>query len=177
MRAPLRLTGALLAAAVITGCAAPSQPGAMIAAPAGEIHHSRESVSVQVSGGKETSSVRTSQISDKDFAQALRESIEKAGLFAQTAEAPRGTYRLEAYIGELTQPFIGFDMTVTMEVTYTLTDTRSQQVVLKKPISATHTATTGDSVIGVKRLQLANEAAARKNIEQAITEMSKLELD
>jgi len=98
-------------------------------------------------------------------------------LFAQTAEAPRGTYRLEAYIGELTQPFIGFDMTVTMEVTYTLTDTRSQQVVLKKPISATHTATTGDSVIGVKRLQLANEAAARKNIEQAITEMSKLELD
>jgi len=176
VRAHLRLIGALAAAAVITGCAAPSQPGAMIAAPAG-VHHSRESVSVQVSGGKETSSVRTSQISDKDFAQALRESIEKAGLFAQTAEAPRGTYRLEAYIGELTQPFIGFDMTVTMEVTYTLTDTRSQQVVLKKPISATHTATTGDSVIGVKRLQLANEAAARKNIEQAITEMSKLELD
>jgi len=176
VRAHLRLIGALAAAAVITGCAAPSQPGAMIAAPAG-VHHSRESVSVQVSGGKETSSVRTSQISDKDFAQALRESIEKAGLFVQTAEAPRGTYRLEAYIGELTQPFIGFDMTVTMEVTYTLTDTRSQQVVLKKPISATHTATTGDSVIGVKRLQLANEAAARKNIEQAITEMSKLELD
>jgi hypothetical protein len=134
-------------------------------------------VSVQVSGGKETSSVRSSQISDKDFTQALRESIEKAGLFAQAVEASGGTYRLEAYIGELTQPFIGFDMSVTMEVTYTLTDTRSQQIVLKKPISVTHTATTRDSMIGVKRLQLANEAAARKNIEQAITEMSKLKLD
>jgi hypothetical protein len=32
-------------------------------------------------------------------------------------------------------------------------------------------------LIGVKRLQLANEAAARKNIEQAITEMSNLRLD
>ena len=177
MRMFLKLIGAALTAAVITECAAPSQPGAMIAAPAGEVHHSRESVSVQVTGGKETSSVRTSQISDQDFAQALRESIDRSGLFAQAMDASGGTYRLEAYIGELTQPFFGFDMTVTMEVSYRLTDTRSQRTIWNKPISITHTATTRDSLIGVKRLQLANEAAARKNIEQAITEMSNLRLD
>jgi len=149
----------------------------MIAVPTGEVHHSSQTVSVFVSGGKETSSVYASQISDKDFAQALRDSIEKSGLFAKAMDTTGGTYRLDAFIGELAQPVLGFDMTVTMEVGYTLSDVRAQKPVWKKSIRSTYTATTKDSIIGATRLQMANEGAARQNIEQAISEMSKLNLD
>jgi hypothetical protein len=149
----------------------------MVAAPEGEVHHSKETVSVVVTGGSQTSSTGLSQISDKDFAQALRESIEKSGLFAKALEGQGGTYRLQAYIGELAQPFVGFDMTVTMEVGYTLMEARSEKVVWKKAIRSTYTATTKDAIVAATRVQRANEGAARKNIEQALSEISKLNLE
>jgi hypothetical protein len=149
----------------------------MIGVPAGAVHHSKETVSVVVTGGKETSSTAASQISSKDFAEALRDSIEKSGLFSKAMDTPGGTYKLGAYIGELAQPVLGFDMTVTMEVGYTLTDTRSGKAVWKKSIRSTYTATTKDAFVGATRLQMANEGAARKNIEEAITEISKLDLE
>ncbi|MEO8627527.1 MAG: hypothetical protein ABI612_05415 [Betaproteobacteria bacterium] len=166
----------LALAALLTACAAPSQPGAMIAAPAGALHESSETISVAVAGGKPTSSMRGSQIADEDFAKALRESIEKSGLFAKVSNDPDAHYRLDAFIGQLSQPFAGFDMTVTMEVSYTLTDAQLHQRIWQKNVLTSHTATVGDAFAGVKRLQLANEGAARKNIEQALQEMSQLGL-
>jgi hypothetical protein len=177
MRYVSALLGASALFALISGCATPSQPKAMVAVPQGEVHHSTETVAIAVTGGKETSSIATSQISDKDFTQALRESIEKSGLFAKAMDTGSGAYRLDAYIGALAQPFIGFDLTVTMEVGYTLTNTQSQKAVWKKSIRSTYTATTKDSLLAVTRLEMANEGAARQNIQQAIAEMSKLNLE
>ena len=161
----------------VSGCAVSSQPKAMVAVPTEEVHHSKETVSVVVTGGKETSSTGGSQISSKDFAEALRDSIERSGLFSKAMDTEGGTYKLGAYIGELAQPVLGFDMTVTLEVGYTLTDTRPQRAVWMKSIRSTYTATTKDSIIGMTRLQMANEGAARKNIEEAIAAISKLDLE
>ena len=149
----------------------------MVAAPASDLHKSREDVSIAVVGGKKTSSVRASQIADEDFAQALRDSIEKSGVFSKVSNGPDAHYRLDAFIGQLSQPFAGFDMTVTMEVSYILNDARAQQRIWQKNIVTTHTATVGDAFVGARRLQLANEGAARKNIEEALQEMSKLALE
>ena len=154
-----------------------SQPKAMIAVPTQGVHHSKETISVTVTGGQDTSSAGASQISSKDFAQALRDSIEKSGLFSKAMDAEGGTYKLDAYIGELAQPILGFDMTVTLEVGYTLTDTRSQRPIWKKSIRSTYTATTKDAFVGVTRLQMANEGAARKNIADAIAAISELGLE
>jgi hypothetical protein len=177
----MKSIGVLLVAFVliisVSGCAAPSQSKAMVAVPSGEVHHNNETVSVTVTGGRETSGTGASQISDKDFARALRESIEKSGLFAKAIDTDGGRYRLDAYIGELAQPVIGFDMTASLEVAYTLTQAGSQKVVWKKSIRSIYTATTKDSAIGATRLELANEGAARKNIEQVITELSNLNLE
>ena len=177
MRRASVLLGTVALVLLVSACSAPSQPKAMIAVPEGELHHSRETVSVVVSGGKATSSTGPSQISDQDFAQALRESIERSHLFAKAMDAPGGTYRLAAYIGQLSQPVLGFDMTVTMEVGYVLTDTRSNQAVWKKSLKSTYTATTKDAFVAATRLQMANEGAARLNIQQAVAEMSKLDLE
>ncbi len=173
MRSAFTWIGAAALAALVAGCATPSKHEAMLATPAGEVHKSRESVSVQVAGGKETSAAGTSQISDAAFAAALRESIQKSGLFAKVVEGSDSRYRLEAFIGQLSQPLFGFDMTVTMEVSYTLTEPSAQKKVWQQSVSSVHTATMGDAFAGVTRLRLANEGAARRNIEQAIEAMSK----
>lgn len=165
----------LQVAALVCGCATPSKPEAMVVTPAQAVHKSPESVSVSVSGGKETSSTSTSQISDAAFAQALRESIQKSGLFAAVKEG--GTYRLDAYIGKVAQPMLGFDLKVDMEVGYTLVDSRTGRAVLRKNIPSSYTATTGDAFVAVERLRLANEGAARANIDAFLREVSLLNLD
>jgi len=116
-----------------------------------------------------------SQISDEAFAQALRDSIEKSGLFAKVS--PSGArYKLTGFIGKVDQPLIGFSVTVKMEVNYTLVDTQSGTTVWTKDIASEYTAKTGEAFAGVKRLRLANEGAARENIQQAIAAMAALTL-
>jgi hypothetical protein len=62
-------------------------------------------------GGKATSSMGASQISDSDFAQALSDSIAKSGLFKEVLVSG-GRYKLDAFIGKVDQPMMGFSMTV-----------------------------------------------------------------
>jgi len=65
---------------------------------------------------------------------------------------------------------------VDMEVSYTLVDSVTGNAVWQQHIATSHTATGSDSIIAATRLRLANEAAARKNIEAAIAAMGKLGL-
>ena len=106
---------------------------------------------------------------------ALTDSITKSGLFAKVS--PSGArYKLAAFIGKVDQPMLGFSVTVRMEVSYSLTDTQSSKSVWSKSISSEYTARTSEAFAGVKRLRLANEGAARENIQQAIAAMAALTL-
>jgi hypothetical protein len=169
------VTSVLVAASVLSGCATASKPDAMVAKPVAVTHASSSDVSVTVAGGQDTSKMGASQISDDAFAQALRDSITQSGLFKAVA-ATGGRYKLSAFIGKVDQPMMGFSMTVKMEVSYTLVDTTSGKAVWSKNIASEHTAKASEAFAGVTRLRLANEGAARDNIEQALTEMSTLQL-
>lgn len=139
-------------------------------------HKSVGSVSLVVLGGKPTSSMGMSQISNDDFALALKGSIEKSGIFSRVASEPDSHYRLQAYIGKLDQPVFAMASTVTMEVGYTLTDLRSKETMWKKSIASTYTAELKEAYIGVTRLRLANEGAARENVRLVLEEISALSL-
>ena len=165
----------IVAAAVLGGCATAAKSDAMVAEPVAITHTSSSDVSVIVSGGKETSGMGASQISDDGFGQALRDSITKSGLFKAVA-ASGGRYKLTAFIGKVDQPMMGLSMTVKMEVSYTLTDTQSGKTVWSKNVASEHTAKMGDAFAGVARLRMANEGAAKANIQQAITEISAMQL-
>jgi hypothetical protein len=169
------MAGLLVFAALIGGCASGSKPDAMVAQVVAPVHRIDGDVSIAVSGGKETSKMGASQISNDAFAQALRESIEKAGLFSSVA-ADGARYRLTGFIGKVDQPMFGFSFTVKMEVSYALKDTKSGSTVWTKDINSEYTATPGQAFAGVERLRLANEGAARENIRQALTEMAGLTL-
>jgi hypothetical protein len=68
-------------ASSLTGCATPAKSDAMVAEPVAIAHTSSSDVSVVVSGGKTTSSMGASQVSDDAFQQALSDSITKSGVF------------------------------------------------------------------------------------------------
>ena len=168
-------TSIIVVASLLTGCATASKPDAMVAEPVAIAHASSSDVSVVVSGGKETSKMGASQISDDGFAQALRDSITKSGLFKAVTDSG-GRYKLSAFIGKVDQPMMGFSMTVKMEVSYTLVDTKSGKTVWAKNIASEHTAKPSEAFAGVTRLRLANEGAAKDNIQQALTEISTIQL-
>jgi hypothetical protein len=159
------------------GCASAAKPEAMIAQIHLPIHKSPSNVVVSVIGGRETSALGKSEIADEDFSHALRQSIEQSGLFAQALKDGSAEYLLQAFIAQINQPFFGGSMTVSMEVNYSLTRTEPKQVVWQKAVYSTYTAQIGEAFVAATRLQLANEGAARKNIEQAIQEMSQLRLE
>jgi hypothetical protein len=170
---------ALTALAVLSGgCATASKPAAMaVAAPTGIVNTHAASVSLSVAGGKETSSAGASQISNADFAEAIRASIEASRVFAQVLGTDAADYRLDVMIVRLSQPMFGFDMKVDLEANWTLSRHRDGKVLWQKPIATTYTATTKDAFAGVTRLRLANEGAARANIEEALRQISRLTLD
>lgn len=158
------------------GCATATQPAAM-AAPALTVdHRSAGSVLVSVSGGSETTAMTASQISNADFAAAIRQSITESKLFATLADALPTDYRLDVMIVHVQQPMWGGSFTVTLECSWRLTHVPDTKVVWEKSVTSSGTANMGDSLVGVKRLRLATETAARNNITDALQQIGRLPL-
>jgi hypothetical protein len=160
----------LAAAAALSACAAASKPGAMVA-PVAEKNIIAEDSSLkevftvgEVTGGKETNPLWTSEVSNTDFAEALRQTLTAHAMLASTG----GTYRIDAEMQKLKQPFAGFNMTVTSTVRYKATDLATNAVVFDEVVEVPYTATTGDAFLGVKRLQLANEGSVKGNMTKFI---------
>jgi hypothetical protein len=172
----LSVVPAIAIAMALVGCASGSKPEAMVATTATPVHKSASAVTVSVAGGKDTSKMGASQISNDAFASAIKDSINKNQLFSKAVSEAGSPYTLAAFIGKVDQPTFGFSMTVTMEVNYTLTDVKSGKSVWTKDVSSTYTAKAGDAFAGTERLRLANEGAARENIRQMIEAVSALQL-
>lgn len=167
----------MIATLVVGGCASAAKPEAMLARINVPVHQSQSDVNVTVIGGKETSKMWVSQISDQDFAQALQDSIMQSGLFRRAMGNGVAAFELQAFIVGLNQPMFGASMTVSMEVNYSLARMNPKEVIWQKAVTSTYTAPFSEAFVGATRLRKANEGAARKNIEQAITEISQLRLD
>lgn len=124
---------------------------------------------MNVTGGKGTNPLWTSEIDNDAFLYALKQSLNSHGVLANTS----GRYNLNVKMKEVKQPFLGIDMTVTTFIDYQLTDTATNKIILNEIIEGQHTATMGDAFLGVERLRLANEGSAKENIKNFITKLSK----
>jgi hypothetical protein len=132
----------------------------------------RQEVSMgPVSGGSETSAAWTSEIGSEEFSGAVRTTLQEQGLLSDN-----GKFRLTVMLVRVDQPLAGLNMTVTTEVRYILRESASGEAVLDETVVASHTATVGDAFAGVKRLRLANEGSARKNIERLLEVLAGLEI-
>ena len=176
---PIRALLAFVIGAVallLGGCATASNSAAMIAPVTAKVTKHPEALSVNVTGGSETSAMWKSMVSDADFAEAIKASVTQSGLFAKIAVGDAADYQLEVQIVRLVQPNFGASFTVTIETSWFLKNRRAQKVIWQKSITTSYTASMGDAIIGATRLRLANEGAARSNIQDAINQMSALTL-
>src|SRR5215831_4716684 len=102
----------------LSACATPAKVDSMVGAPTVQLAATsplKQSIQVSnISGGKDTNPLWTSQVANTDFQQALEKSLGAQGILA-TGNAK---YRLDTALVELKQPLIGFDMTVTSTVRY-----------------------------------------------------------
>ncbi|HUR58055.1 MAG TPA: hypothetical protein VM029_10130 [Opitutaceae bacterium] len=170
------IAGLVGSALFLGGCATASQSAAMVAKPPTAVTKHPESLSVTVTGGSETSAMTASKISDADFAEAIKASVTQSGLFAKVAASDASDYHLDVQIVRLVQPMFGASFTVTMETSWFLRRRSDLNIVWQKGITSNFTATMGDAVVGVTRLRLANEGAARANIQDAITQLGAIAL-
>jgi hypothetical protein len=170
------LTGVVAGVLVLLadGCAA--RPERMQAGSFAVQNKQPFSISVQTEGGHQTNPLGSSDISNEAFAQAIQESISKSGVFRSVVASSNGDYLLEVGIIDVDKPAAGFDMTVTMTVNWKLTHVATKKIVFQNVTHKSHTATVGDAFAGTARLRLAEEGAARENIEEGLHRISLLEL-
>jgi hypothetical protein len=168
---------AIAATAFVTGCATPASSSNMTLREA-DVTQARArtpaglkgSIAIRdVTGGQETNPMWKSNVSSSAFEQALEDSLRSVGMLA--ADRQGGRYQLVAQLDKVDQPFMGFDMTVTSTVTYTLFERATGKTVVVKTISTPYTARMGDAFAGTERLRLANEGAMRSNIAGLIEEL------
>lgn len=125
----------------------------------------------KVSGGKKTNPLLASAIDNKAFSGAVKESLKTQGLYSKD-----GNYQLEIQILKVNKPVFGFNLKVTTHVRYILTNKVDSSVVLDETIIAFYTAGVSDAFVGIKRLRLANEGSAKKNIEGLLEKLSQMEM-
>lgn len=175
----IALSSAILSAILLSGCAQKSQVSNMI------IKEERlnikcnsklkENLAIEtVSGGEETNPLWTSQVANEDFRQALEKSLQIYGLYTSDKNSK---YIVSAYLQNLDQPLMGFDMTVIAQVRYQIVERRTNKIIFNQVISTPFTATVSDAFVGVERLRLANEGAIKTNIEELIKKICTLQID
>ncbi|MGQ3891668.1 hypothetical protein [Legionella sp. CNM-4043-24] len=125
----------------------------------------------EVRGGHCVNPLLVPEISDESFKAALEKSLQSASLFTAKPEA---RYTLSANIVRFERPLIGLDFKSTLLIHYKLNDSLTHNTIYSKTISSSHTATMNDAVVGVTRVKLANEGAARENIRLLIKDLYKL---
>ncbi len=135
-----------------------------------------QTVSVDVKGGQETETTGKPQISNATFQQALEESIAKSHTFSRAVKGTGADYVLSVVLFSVDQPTMGLDFTVKMEAGWTLKRADTGVTVWQEAIRSVYTATTSDAFAAVKRLRLATEGAARNNIAEGLSKISKLNL-
>jgi len=165
----------VLYAILLSGCVSNAKTGAMIAINIPRTSVTHDSVTVSVVGALQTTRLQT-DIPIEDFQTALVESLSKSSIFNSVSIDGIASNRLIVRLVFLEQPEEGFNMTASLRTEWTLVRNSDGKELWKWPIYSTYTATFGEAAIGVKRIRLAIQGAARTNIEQGLAQLAELKL-
>lgn len=161
----------ILAVTILTGCATPANYQAMIVRPTAAIPHNPKLKGaievVNVSGGKATNPLWTSQVDNIGFRKALEGSLDAYGYLASSSH--KAKYKLDATLSKLAQPMLGFNLDVDSVIVYNITGVRVDKQYLVK---ASGTAKVSDAFVAVERLKIANERSIKENIKNFLKKLS-----
>ncbi len=160
----------------LVGCASPANKDEITPKDLVLSQKINASVQVKTSGGSETGAMEGTNISDADLKAAIEQAISNTELFSKVVQVGDANYVLSVSITSLSKPVFGLTFKVNLETTWTLTNVATKKVELRKVVASSGTATFGDAAIAVGRIQMAVERAAKDNISQGLTDISKLTL-
>ena len=160
---------------VAPGCASAARAEEMIPTSFDVTSRHDKSVVVSGDGGKTTSGWGQSEIGNDEFVQAVVQALQRSAVFASVVQGQEADYRLHVVLGEVGAAKSDPEFTAQVTAAWTLTD-RAGGKVLDETIAAEGSATLGDAFVGIKRLQIMKERAARANIRLGIERLSKLSL-
>jgi len=172
-----RLLCVLCVVTLLSGCASPASKDGMVIDSIANVQQHNKTVLIKTQGGKETGAADTPNISNNSFSAAIEESVINSGIFTQVIHGDNSDYILNVAIINMSKPLFGASFTVSMEAAWSLSDSVTKKMHWRESITSSHTATMGDSMMGVKRLRLAVEGAARENIRLGLMAISKLDLN
>lgn len=163
--------------ALLGACASSADPKAMIVAPQTAAKPFPQALQHAMcvrtlSGGEETNPLWFSKVGDADFKAALSSSLDNAGLAASSG-CP---YPIDVNLLGLSQPFGGFDMTVTAHVNYKVYNPAKTPILLET-INSPYTATVSDAFVGAERMRKANEGSIRKSIQTFLDKLRNVDPD
>ncbi len=161
---------------LLSGCAMATVSKAMIPETAGVEKTHPYSVNVEVTGGRATEPTGTPQIANETFEEAITATLVKTKTFAKVRDKKAGNYELNVIIFNVQQPSSGGSASVTIETGWTLTNRLTGEIVWQKALRSTYTASSDSDVTFVGRLKKATEGAAKDNIKQGVTEITRLNL-
>jgi hypothetical protein len=162
------LPGLAALAALVLGCASPARPLGMKPDLAGRFAPEPiRSVNLTISGGQATSPVGRSKIASLDFGEALARALEESGLLYAVVDRT-GDYQIDVHIEELRQPYFAWTMGVDLVTSWSVRRRGEREPFWSDVIATKYEAPFPVELWGIKRLRLANEGAARSNIEAAI---------
>jgi hypothetical protein len=164
------------AVAVLAGCASPASRESMSVPVVSTAKKHPYSVSVEAKGGAETGAMDSSNIANADLEAAIESSITQSGLFKSIVQGKGGDYELTVTVTQLSKPIFGASFTVMLEAGWVLIKATDKSIVLRQVVKSQHTASMGDSLVGVTRLRLAVEGAAQSNIAQGMQAIAALNL-
>ncbi len=180
MRSGGRIGVVVLALAVcagaVGGCATGAVAEAMIPETVSVEKTHPYSVDVEVTGGRATEPTGTPQIANDAFDEAITQSLIKARTFAKVQDDESGNYELNVIIFKVQHPSSGDSASVTMETGWTLTNRLTGKIAWQKALRSTYTASADSDLTFTGRLKKATEGAAKDNIKQGVTEISRLDL-
>lgn len=125
-------------------------------------------------GGSSTLPFWTSEISNDNFTTAVKDSLLASKTFSALANNWDEDWGLEIEIIDVDQPMVGVDMTVATNIKYTLYFKGKKTYEIS--VHEKGKATMNDTFFAVKRLRLANEKSAKKNIEKFISDLEKAKI-
>ena len=117
----------------------------------------------EVKGGEETNPLWIPKVNNQNFKEAIARSLQQATLYQA---APKAKYNLYVNLESLEQPALGFSFTVACKVHYKLLDAKTKLAIFDQHITSTYTAKVSDALYAPLRMKIANEGAAKANIEQ-----------
>jgi ABC-type uncharacterized transport system auxiliary subunit len=165
-----------LTAVLLGGCATQARPHNMAYTGLTAARKHDSSVSITAYLSAEARANCADWITDTAFLEAIAMSLRHAHMFSKVVNGAQADHVLKAEIINFDMPLGAAHMTSQCIAEWTLIRQSNNEIVYRKTIQTTHTATLGDALNGNARLRMANEGAVRRNIEEAILQLSSLTL-